>query len=69
MPTEPKVLMYFPCDACEGSGQVPLPKGHRLAATGETTHPCPTCGGSGDERKRVPISQAAKLFATALSRS
>jgi DnaJ-class molecular chaperone len=52
---EPEVDVYYPCAFCDGSGLVSPPSGQVGRESGKTT--CKACSGSGEARKRVPLSQ------------
>jgi hypothetical protein len=53
--------VFLPCPNCEGEGYVDPPKGQVGLRNGKLT--CKTCNGSGDELRRVSLSEFKRLDA------
>jgi DnaJ-class molecular chaperone len=54
--TEAEVDVYYPCAYCDGSGFLTPPSGQvGMREGGKAT--CKACGGTGETRKRIPLSK------------
>jgi DnaJ-class molecular chaperone len=61
MPKEVQIEAWIPCDVCGGTGTLPVQPGVAMTS-GAEGQICQDCEGKGAIRRRLPLSELARML-------